>query len=520
MTPFLQPIIKPIATRLDALGMYRVVTISLLLLASISIIFGFVGLVPYSGIEQSISLLITLTVALGTNVVFSKVFAVHANHESAVITALIIFFLILPAEIDALFYSFIIALVTFAAIASKFILVWRKQHIFNPVATGLLAVSILYALFPLPPGYFESAWWIGQPTLFIPLVLVGIAVVAKVRKWIPATSFLAVAFVVYLFEEWRFTGELFVGWERFWLSGPSVFLACFMLTEPFTMPPTKTTQRWYGAVVGFLSQTTLLLPFIKMSPELALMLGNAYAYAFRIRRKLFLSFISKREIARDTWEFTFEKPAGFTFQAGQYLEWMLPHKNADSRGVRRYFTIASSPTESVIRLALKFIKNGSSYKAALQQLQPGEQIIASQLAGDFQLSKQSNRKLGFIAGGIGVTPFSSHVAFIRDTKQTSDIKLFYCVNLIEDLAYAESFQSTAADFSLELIPVVAKEEAIYPAEQGFVTKETLEKRAPDYLDRQWYLSGPPPMVNAYDTLLKKSGVPASQITKDFFPGLA
>jgi len=60
----------------------------------------------------------------------------------------------------------------------------------------------------------------------------------------------------------------------------------------------------------------------------------------------------------------------------------------------------------------------------------------------------------------------------------------------------------------------------YPAEEGFVTEEMLQKRAPDFKERHWYLSGPPPMVNAYDELLKTAGVPAGQITKDFFPGLA
>jgi len=72
---------------------------------------------------------------------------------------------------------------------------------------------------------------------------------------------------------------------------------------------------------------------------------------------------------------------------------MLPHKQVDSRGPRRYFTIASSPTESVVRLALKVVPagsdmRGSSYKQALLQLDEGQEIIVSQLAGDFTLPKR------------------------------------------------------------------------------------------------------------------------------------
>jgi ferredoxin-NADP reductase/Na+-translocating ferredoxin:NAD+ oxidoreductase RnfD subunit len=520
MISSLKNIKKPFATKLDAIGMYRVVSGGLLILAILSVCFGFLGLLPYSGVELVISLGIATASAVGANVLCAKVFSVHANHESAVISGLIIFFLILPAQLSELQYSWIVSLVTVLAIVSKYLIVWRKQHILNPVASGVLAVTILYSFFTLPPGYFESSWWIGQPVLFVPLLLVGIAVVAKVRKWTPVLSFLAVAFVVYLFEEWRFTGELFVGWERFWLSGPSLFLAFFMLTEPFTMPPTKRTQRWYGVIVGFLSQTTIFLPFIKMTPGLALLCGNVYAYVFRIRRKLFLKLLSKREIATDVWEFTFEKPTGFSFQAGQYLEWMLPHTNTDSRGERRYFTIASSPTEEVVRLALKFVYNGSTYKARLRNMEPGESIIASQLAGDFLLPRSSDQKLGFIAGGIGVTPFSSHIQFLKDTQSKRDVKLFYCVNTESEMAFVKSFAEASAVLALETIPVVAKGKSSSGSETGFITKEMLVKRAPDYLERHWYLSGPPPMVNAYGSLLKKVGVPAKQITKDFFPGLA
>jgi ferredoxin-NADP reductase len=313
--------------------------------------------------------------------------------------------------------------------------------------------------------------------------------------------------------------SLAAAFATYFLSWPTLFLAFFMLTEPFTLPPTKKQQAVYGGFVGLLSNTSLLQGIVAMSPELALVIGNLAVYPYRLRRKLFLKLISKREIAKDTYEFIFSKPENFKFEAGQYLEWMLPHEKPDSRGTRRYFTIASSPTESVVRLALKFVENGSSYKKTLSNLNPGDTIIASQLAGDFTLPKQPT-KLGFIAGGIGVTPFSSHLSYLADINQSLDIKLFYCVNKTEDLAYFDEFKEIAEKINLEVIPVVAKEAVKYPYEHGFVTKEVLDSRCQDYAERHWYLSGPPPMVDTYTNLLAGAGVPKKHITKDFFPGLA
>lgn len=516
---FIQPL-KSVLKLIDATGMYRAVTYALGFITIVSLLFGLFGLIPYTALELLSSLVVVLVVGLVTNYASAFVWQVHANHESAVITALITFFLTVPASINNLQLSFIIALAIFLGILSKYVLAWKKQHVINPAAAGVLGVTILYAFFPLPPGYFEAGWWIGQPVLFIPLLIAGLVVVTKVRKWLVVSSFIVVAFLVYVFEEWQFTGELFGNWERFFLSGPSLFLAFFMLTEPFTMPPRKQLQGAYGILVGFLSQTTLFLPLVKMTPSLALVIGNILFYPFTLKKKLFLKLKGKQQIAKDTYEFVFEKPKNLAFTAGQYLEWMLPHQAADERGERRYFTIASSPTESVMRIALRFVKQGSSYKNKLQTLDIGEEIIASQLAGDFVLPKNREIKLGFIAGGIGVTPFRSHIQYMIDSDQAHDTVLWYACNTEAELAYKEYFEAAKNKFTFDTVYVLAHEEKGAPFEHGFITTEMLKRRTPDYLERYWYLSGPPPMVNAYIKLLKDAGVPSSHIKTDFFPGLA
>lgn len=505
----------------DRIGMYRTVTLALLGLLVCSLVAGAVGQLFYSPLTQLVAVVPALAIGFVLNVSIAKIFKIPANHESVIITVLILFFLVIPepAVLDnwALFAAVAIGVV------SKFVLVYKKQHIFNAAALGAVALSL--------PGFYEFSWWVSNPVLFVPILILGGLVVMKVRKWTPVLWFIGVGLAIFLFEELRFFGADFDAWSSFqlyFLSWPTLFLAFFMLTEPFTMPATKKAQAWYGAVVGALANTTIFLfvpeiheslAFFAMSPELALVLGNIAVYPWRLRQKLFLKFQSRREIADGTYEFVFSKPKGFNFIAGQYLEWMLPHQ-ADSRGERRYFTIASSPTEEVVRLALKVVDKGSTYKKELMTLEPGENIICSQLSGDFLLPKDTSKKLGFIAGGIGVTPFSSHLQYMADSGSMFDTALLYCANTAQELAYYEDFKRLSASLPLSLIPIISKEVVEPPMEKGYVTKELLETRVPDYAQRYWYLSGPPPMVNAYDALLQKSGVPARQITKDFFPGMA
>ncbi len=494
---------------LDGVTMYRAVLYALLVLIGAALILGLMDIVVYSPLEQIVSLAVAVGTALLVNFVCAKLWKVPANHESVLITAGIIYFLFLPT----LLWSelVVIALAVVIAMVSKYLIAWRKQHIVNPAAIGAVGVALL--------GFDPALWWVGTPEMFLPMLVVGVLVVMKVRKWTPVLSFISVGFLVYSLEALRFGLSPITEAPAYFLSWPTLFLATIMLTEPFTMPPTKKLQMVYGGLVGVLSSTTLLSGLVAMTPELALVVGNIAMYSFTLRQKLILTLIETRTIATDTLEFVFKKPAGLHFKAGQYLEWTVGHEGADKRGIRRYFTIASSPTESTVHLAARFVPEGSTYKKALKTLQPGDTIVASQLAGDFVLPTDQSVKCALVAGGIGVTPFRSHIKEWLDTNSQRDITLYYCNNTEADIAYTDILTAAHERENFALVQVLGKEERA-GMEHGYITSEMIVRRTPDWNERTWYLSGPPPMVHAYSKLLLDMGLSRHQVVKDFFPGLA
>lgn len=509
----------PIRTWLDSTAMYRVVTLALLALTVLSLALGTSGRIPYSVVEQGASLLAAVGLALALNIFYSWLFKVKVNNESALITALLAFFLVMPPLASKLWVGLLPILgVVFLAITSKFVLVWKKQHIFNPVAVGSVLLMLMYYFVP-SLGFYESAWWPGQPEFFIPLVFLGSLVMIKTRSWWLVVSFLLSALAVLLLETWRFDYDFSQRFLAFWLSGPSLFLAFFMLTEPFTLPPTRKLRIWYGVLVGVLSQTMLLAAFVKMTPELALVFGNLVFYFWTLRHKLILPLVEKKELAKGTFEFAFEKPAGVRWRAGQYLEWMLPHQHSDNRGIRRYFTIASVPEDKLIRIGVRIGEEISSYKTKLKDLAVDEEIIASQLAGDFVLPKNPSEKLAFIAGGIGITPFVSQLEEMEMGKKQFDTVLFFGNNTRAEVAYFDKLKTLETKLPLKIVFILAKEEVV-GFETGFVTAEMVKKHTPDFLERTWYLSGPPIMVRNYSQVLRDLGVSRWRIKKDFFPGLA
>lgn len=71
-----------------------------------------------------------------------------------------------------------------------------------------------------------------------------------------------------------------------------------------------------------------------------------------------------------------------------------------------------------------------------------------------------------------------------------------------------------------IIPVVGTGEVPVNGESGYVTVDMIKRRVPDYMERLWFVSGPPPMVQGVKKSLRSLGVPRRQIIEDFFPGLA
>jgi len=143
------------------------------------------------------------------------------------------------------------------------------------------------------------------------------------------------------------------------------FLAFVMLTEPQTSPTITNRQRWYGMLAGLLFPPQVHLGTIYSTPELVLVISNVFSYVISPKIKLLPQLVQRVSLAPGIVDFIFSAPRPLAFEPGQYMEWTLPHSNTDSRGDRRYFTLASSPTEDNIRLGVKFYENGSSFKKAM-----------------------------------------------------------------------------------------------------------------------------------------------------------
>lgn len=490
---------------LNSITMYRLVLYGLCLLAILGIIFGFTKTLPLDGVDMLFSLAIILASTTISNYIFGQVFKVPVNAESSYITALILFLILAPATSTA--QMVMVALASVAAMASKYVLSLHRRHIFNPAALGAFLIGL--------SGISFASWWIGSTVMLPIVIIIGLLMARKVRRFALFLSFFIASITsIIIFNAGAFNlaelKDLFTSW-------PIIFFGTIMLTEPLTTPPHRKLQITYGIVVGILFGIPFHFGPIFNSPELSLLLGNIFSYAISPKKKLLLKLKEKVQMAPLVYEFIFTSTEKMKFTAGQYMEWTLGHKS-DTRGNRRYFTIASSPTENEFRLGVKVPAESSSFKKALLAMQPGDELLAGQLSGDFILPKDSSQKIVGIAGGIGITPFRSMAKYISDSKQNTDMVLFYAAADPTEFVYTEIFENHS---NIKLVPVLSGAKDVpadWKGKSGYITKEMVTNEVSDYKNRLYYLSGPNVMVNAYKKLLKSLGIKRTQIITDYFPG--
>lgn len=215
-----------------------------------------------------------------------------------------------------------------------------------------------------------------------------------------------------------------------------------------------------------------------------------------------------------TFWFKPERPVRYI--AGQFTELYLPLDETDSRGARRWFTLSSSPTDTMVSITTKFAPHQSSaFKQHLKNLRPGATLKLADPMGDFVLPKDPAIPIVFVAAGMGITPVHSMIKWLKDTGQQRKVHLIYAVTDQEDLAFLPLFKAYKLTSFTPLIKHPAPD---YAGEVGSLTTDRILQLVPDDGKSLIYLSGPELMVETFYKELPAKGIGAERLVTDYFPG--
>ncbi|MGQ0655267.1 MAG: FAD-dependent oxidoreductase [Betaproteobacteria bacterium] len=232
--------------------------------------------------------------------------------------------------------------------------------------------------------------------------------------------------------------------------------------------------------------------------------------------------LARREtVAEGTMAFHFERPQGFSHEAGQNAIFtLIDPPETDAQGPARPFTIASAPHEPDLMIATRM--RDSAFKRALRNAPLGLKMRVDGPGGVMVLHEDTARPAAFLAGGIGITPFLSMARHAAKQRLPHRIFLFYSNRRPEDAAFLDELQALEkTNPNYRFIATMAEAEKSarpWSGERGFIRRDMLERHLPDLLAPVYYLAGPPAMAMAMQAMLAGFGVAEADMRSEEFYG--
>jgi len=235
---------------------------------------------------------------------------------------------------------------------------------------------------------------------------------------------------------------------------------------------------------------------------------------------IYTTKLVKREtIARDTMAFYWEKPADFSFVAGQFCDiTLIDPPEIDEEGSIRGFSFVHAPFEDYLVTATRM--RDTAFKRVIKDMPLGSEVKMDAPYGDYKLHKTETTPAVFLIGGIGATPVRSIVAQATHDKTAHSLTLLYSNKTPEDAAFTADFEGFAAENpNFTFVPVYTDvTDEAWTGERGYIDADKLRKYVPDLAAPIYYLSGPAGMVAAMRKLLIEVGANEDNIRTEEFSG--
>ncbi|HLD61000.1 MAG TPA: FAD-binding oxidoreductase [Patescibacteria group bacterium] len=249
-----------------------------------------------------------------------------------------------------------------------------------------------------------------------------------------------------------------------------------------------------------------------------------------------VKLISKTMISRDIMELHFEKPVGFSFIPGQFVQFQVPQPEGV---LLRSYSVSSHPAEVDLEFCAKMLPEGKA-SALFSRLEAGESVQITAAKGVFGCRADHSPKKVFIATGAGIAPIMSMmkeqleiatmpavVLVTADARGTSTVQpqsfqsvstntntLLFGIRTPEDSFWKERLEQLAGEYPQFSFHVTSSR----PAEPWNGLRGRVTAHLPQYIiaDAEYYICGSVEMVKDVRTLLMNNGVNTKNIHFEIF----
>jgi ferredoxin-NADP reductase len=210
-------------------------------------------------------------------------------------------------------------------------------------------------------------------------------------------------------------------------------------------------------------------------------------------------------LTHDVLQIVTEKPLNYTFSAGQATD--VSVNKIGWKDEKRAFTFTSLPHYDYIEFIIKTYPPHNGVTNQFLQLKKDDELILHDVFGDISYKGEGM----FIAGGAGITPFVSIFRHLQLKNEIGNNKLIFANKTKEDIILEEELESLLGKNFINIL----SDEKVDGFANGYITENFLKGNIDD-LDKNFYVCGPPPMMDAIEKMLMNLGVDRKLIVKESF----
>jgi ferredoxin-NADP reductase len=210
---------------------------------------------------------------------------------------------------------------------------------------------------------------------------------------------------------------------------------------------------------------------------------------------------SVRNVTHDVLRFLVDRPAGYTFVPGQATEVAINKKEWLQE--RRPFTFTSLPGDDHLEFTIKTYPTRNGVTNALRQLKQNDELVLHDVWGAISYKGEGI----FIAGGAGVTPFIAIIRDLDSRKQIGSNILIFANKTRADIIDEANFRKILGSAFINIL----SDEKVDGYANGMINEEFLKGNVKNF-KQQFYVCGPPPMMDAVLGQLNKLGVGENAVT--------
>ncbi len=203
-----------------------------------------------------------------------------------------------------------------------------------------------------------------------------------------------------------------------------------------------------------------------------------------------------RPLTHDTIRIVCEPEAPFVFLPGQYALFVIPGE----RGRRAYSMSDRPRSDCRIDFVVRAKPGGVATRFLFEKLRPKDRLDLEGPYGRAFLREPIPRDLVCVAGGSGLGPMLSILRAVLEEGRAPErsVRLVFGVRRRRDLFDLQLLDSLARRYPrFDVVQALSEPEAgeSWDGEVGLV-HEVLIRRVPDLAEREIYMAGPPPMIDA------------------------